>query len=100
MSNESKFVTKMESSAESNGHENGHALPTDELSSVDPIPSIQRWTEEESGTPNTSRGSQKGSSPASSKNRRSGRVDDTQRSTSTAIEFRELKDGSLVDLVD
>ncbi len=88
------------SPANSNGQGNGHTLLTDELSFVDPIPSIQRWTEEESGTPNTSRDSQKGSSPASSKNRRSGRVDDTQRSTSTAIEFSELKDGSLVDLVE
>jgi hypothetical protein len=84
----------------SNGQGNGHGLFTGELASVDPISSILPWTEKEFSTPNTSRGSQKGSSPVRSKNRKSGRVDDTQRSTSTAIEFSELKDGTLVDLVE
>jgi hypothetical protein len=88
------------SPSNSNGHGNGHGLLTGELTSVDQIPSIQPWTEEELGTPNTSRGSQKGSSPVRSKKRKSGRVDDTQRLTSTAIEFSELKDGSLIDLVE
>jgi hypothetical protein len=90
----------MKSPSNSNGHGNGHGLLTGELASVDPIPLIQPWNEEEFGAPNTSRGSQKGSSPVRSKNRKSGRVDDFQRSTSTAIEFSELKDGSLVDLVE
>ncbi len=92
--------SRTKSPSNSNGPGNGHGLLTGELASVDPIPSIQPWTEEEFGTPNTSRGSQKGSSPVRSKNRKSGRVDRTHRSTSTAIEFSELKDGSLVDLVE
>jgi len=87
------------SPSNSNGHGNGHGPLTGELASVDPISSIQPWTEEEFGTPNASRGSQKGSSPVRSKNRNGGQVD-TQPSTSTVIEFRELKDGSLVDLVE
>jgi hypothetical protein len=88
------------SPANSNGQGNGHGLLTGELTSADPIPAILPSHEEVFGTPSTSRSSQKALSPVGSKNRKSGRVDDTQRSTSTAIEFRELKDGSLVDLVD
>jgi hypothetical protein len=88
------------SPANSNGQGNGHGLLTGGLASVDPIPSIRHWTEEEFGTPNTSEDSQKGSSPVRAKNSKSRRLGDTQRSTSTAIEFSELKDGSLVDLVE
>src|SRR5712664_3130221 len=84
----------------SSGHGNGHGLLTGELASLDPFPSIQPWTEEEFGTPNTSGGFQTGSSSVRSNNGKSGRVDGTQRLTSTVIEFRELKDGSLVDLVE
>jgi len=80
----------------SNGHGNGHGLLAGELASLDPFPSIQPWTEDEFGTPNTSGAFHKGA-PSNGK---SGWVDDTQRSTSTVIEFRELKDGSLVDLVE
>ena len=99
MSHDFISVSGTKPPSNSNGHGNGHGLLTGELGSVNSIPSIQPWTEEEFGTPNASRGSQKGSSPVRSKNRNGGQVD-TQPSTSTVIEFRELKDGSLVDLVE
>lgn len=100
MSNSYQSSKKIKSSAESNGQKNGHGPRTGELTSVDPISSIQPWTAERFDNPSPSRNSQEGSSPVSSKNKKRDRVNDTQRSTTTAIEFSELGDGTLVDLVE
>lgn len=88
------------SPANSNGHGNGHGLLTGELASADPIPSIPPWTGEKFDIPTPLRNSQKSSSAERSKKRKRGLIDSVQRSTPTAIEFTELKDGSLIDLVE
>jgi hypothetical protein len=88
------------SPSNSNGQGNGHGLLTGELASVDPISSILPGTGERFDIACPSRNSGKGSSLGKSNNRRSGRGNDAQRSAPTAIEFSELKDGSLVDVVE
>lgn len=100
MSNKSFFVKKIKSSPDSNGQKNGHGPLIGELASANPSPSILPWTRERFDPPSPSRNSYKGSSPRRPKNRKRGRVDDTQRSKPTVIEFSELEDGSLVDLVE